>query len=151
MASPKIKGLLQAVWLKAFEEGEVLLTFDTKNDALKARFQLYNVRKSAIASTAQEGFELRMACEECEISMINEVSFVIRHATTGKVIQQIMDQTGLTLETAAMLEPGADEAMAMLERLAQTQKEATEQAAERKELTPEQQAHEDRIKAYRGY
>lgn len=104
MASNKAKGLMQAVWIKAFETGELKLSFTTKNEALKARFMLYNVRKAALKDFSDVAMLLRLAAEECEISMLDEKSFVIRHSTAGEIIQQMAEQSGISLEDSKIID-----------------------------------------------
>jgi len=111
------KRILISIWIKAFNEGGVTLKFKEANEALRTRFQMYNVRKAAMANMSQEGTEARIACGECEISMIDELTYEVRPSTIPDAVLRMAEQAGVSIDQPQVLTKLDREAMESMERL----------------------------------
>lgn len=89
--------MLQDVWRKAWQEGELELTFRTKAGATRARLQLYNAVKSQKAGTDLEDMELVRAAEGLEIIKTSETSLRLQRKDGNDMMQGLAAALGRTV------------------------------------------------------
>ena len=123
MADDKATLGLQALWKKAFEEGELVLDFKSETDQIRAKFMLYTVSRKVklekAKGAAYPDFVLADAVEECMISITSKTQLTIRHKSAAPLLKSMMDQAGIDIEALADQTPEALEIAASARRLAE--------------------------------
>lgn len=99
MATKQMIALLQALWMKAYAEEEVILRFGTKAELTTLRFKLYNVAKTAKNSLDISMAPLKLACEACVINILDEKTLAIRHGVLEPLMLKLAAQQGIDLDT----------------------------------------------------
>lgn len=133
MATDKAMEMMKAVWLKAFKDGEVVLNFPVKADAVRARFMLYNTAKKVKTGKKGQNLDLEDAVEACMISVTSETQFIVRHKALSPLLQCIGEQLGLDAETLH-IEDEVD--VAARESLRRMEERLAREAEKEKESNP---------------
>lgn len=95
--------LMQSVWRKALQDGEVVLQLPTESDAKRIRFTLYNsVRAVRLGKVIDD--ELLRATQECSIQITGNV-VTVQAKTRSAMMQAVLQALGETEESLVAKAP----------------------------------------------
>lgn len=138
----KINEIYQQIWLKAYKEGEVILSLNSKKEANRVRFSLYNAVKAVKASATAS--ILKEAAENCSIKFIDEKTLCVQSAMNDPLLQNIAAIVGQDLTDIKPHGQGAltseaqidKDALESLERVLDKLKQDDTGEAKPKRITP---------------
>jgi MinD-like ATPase involved in chromosome partitioning or flagellar assembly len=109
MASIRVE-VLQQVWVKAFERGEVTLTFKTEAAMQRVRMALYNAARATGAS-----YEVADAKQNCELQIVDKLTIKVVRADMSEDVKTIAEQLGI--EVPQPMSEVSKAALAFAERM----------------------------------
>ena len=95
--------LMQSVWRKALQDGEVILRLPTESDAKRIRFTLYNSVRAVREGTVIDD-ELLRATQECSIQITGNV-VTVQAKTRSAMMQAVLHALGETEESLVAKAP----------------------------------------------
>jgi hypothetical protein len=88
-----------AAWLRAFELGELVLTFPTKSARDRAKFSLYN----SVRRKAELPANVEAAYQNCNLVLVDDTTINLRRFDRDPALTDIMAQIGAVANPSAGL------------------------------------------------